>query len=565
MAAIETWRNPILNRRAWWRLAEALAAVPDGQRRALLRRRALAPDLDGLPNMHDAFADADRLLGRDGASWLDERLSTLPDDMAHLVASDPVDLLPAVLSLRTSAIATCGDLAMAMRDAQATGDADRTANFSRWLAIMRDGRAHRSLSHGFAVMERLRDALALRWPDAPALEPLGSMRRYEPVIGDLDFLVESREPTQTMRRLLAALGIAESHLLTPTHALFLDGDRQVSLRVAGPDTAPALRLALTGSAAHLAHLDARAHEFGLALRTGGLMHLESDEILEVEHERDIYALLHLPWVEPERRHGEASDFADDTTADPLVEIGDIRGDLHTHTIWSDGRDAVDAIVYAARSLKYAYVAITDHSERASAPRTLRRDRIARQADDVARVRQLVPEVEILHGVEVDIMGDGSLDFPDELLARFDIVLASLHERHGHAPAQLLARYEAAMYHPLVRIVTHPANRVPGHDPGYDLDFEAFFTTARETGTVVEVDGGPHHLDLDGHLARRAVAMGVLLSIDSDCHNASRLGRQMRMGVGTARRGGVRPRQVVNTLGIGELRRWLAVKRPRYER
>lgn len=487
----------------------------------------------------------------------------MPDDIARLVHAGLPDLQAAITHLRAGAIATQADLALARRDTSAADDARRVADIDRWMSAMRARRPLRPLAHAFGVQERLQDALTMRWPDAPRLEPLGSMRRFEPVIGDVDFLVQSPGPEQTLRRILASLGIAESLLLSPTHALFLDGDRQVSLRAAGPDDAPVLRVCLTGSSGHLAHLDARARERGLVIRSGRIERVSSGERLAVADERGVYALLGAPWVEPERRHGSADDFDDDTTGDPLIEVADIRGDLHTHTIWSDGRDAVDAVAYTARALAYQYVAITDHSERANAPRVLRRDRIARQADDIARVRRLVPEVRLLHGIEVDIMPDGSLDFPDDILGQFDIVLASLHEAHGQPPAQLMARYEHAMRHPLVRVITHPANRVPGVHPGYALDYDAFFALARETGTVLEIDGGPHHLDLDGLLARRAVALGVRLSIDSDCHHVARMGRQMRLGVGTARRGAIRPRHVVNTLSPDDLRAWLLAKRPRY--
>ncbi len=516
-----------------------------------------------LPRVGDAIADAARLAERQGPDWLDEQIAALPDDLAHLVRVGVPDLQEAVTHMRAAAVATTGDLALAVRDASVSGDVDLAPTLERWLAAIRSGRHYRSLAHGFTVLERLQEALALRWSGAPPLEPLGSMRRFEPVISDVSFLIESAEPEQTLRRVLATLGIAESQRLTSTHALFLDGDRQVSLRAAGPDTAPAVRVCLTGSAGHLEQLDARAKARGLRLLSTGLVRRDSGAPLALEDERDLYRRLEAPFVEPERRHGGPHDFDDDTTGDPLIDIADIRGDLHTHTIWSDGRDAIDGIVFAARALKYQYVAITDHSARASAPRTLTRDRIARQADDIERVRRRVPDIEILHGIEVDIMPDGSLDFPDAVLEQFDIVLASLHEGRDHSAAELLARYERAMRHPRVHIITHPANRVPGFDPGYPLDYDAFFHIARETGTVIEIDGGPHHLDLDGLLARRAVDVGVRLSIDSDCHNATRLGRQMRLGVGTARRGAIRPRDVLNTLTPDALRRWLSAKRPGY--
>jgi DNA polymerase (family 10) len=217
------------------------------------------------------------------------------------------------------------------------------------------------------------------------------------------------------------------------------------------------------------------------------------------------------------------------------------------------------MVQAGRALGYEYIAITDHSPRAAASRVLTLDRLRRQSDDIDAIRRKETRIRILQGAEVDILPDGSLDFPDEVLDRLDVVLASLHEPAGQPPHVLLERYVAAMRHPRVHILTHPANRLVGRYEGYELDYDALFAEAARTGTVLEVDGGPAHLDLDGELARRAVAAGVTLSIDSDCHNAARLGRQMLLGIGTARRGGIGPEHVLNTRTLDQVRRHFASK------
>ena len=167
---------------------------------------------------------------------------------------------------------------------------------------------------------------------------------------------------------------------------------------------------------------------------------------------------------------------------------------------------------------------------------------------------------ILHGVEVDIMPDGSLDFSDFVLERFDIVLASLHDSAGHDRARLTARCLGAIRHPLVNVIAHPANQIVGTREGYDLDFDAVYAAAAETGTALEIDGGPGHLDLDGEHARAAIAAGVTLTIDSDCHRADRLERQMRMGLGTARRGRVEPRHVLNTRPLADVLAFIRSKR-----
>ena len=206
------------------------------------------------------------------------------------------------------------------------------------------------------------------------------------------------------------------------------------------------------------------------------------------------------------------------------------------------------------------MAITDHSQSSAIARGLDGDRLERQMDAVAAARQAHPGIAILHGSEVDILPDGSLDFPDTLLERLDVVLASLHDPAGQSGAQLTDRYVRAMENPLVQIVTHPTNRLVPHRDGYPLDEPRLFAAAVETGTILEIDGAPGHLDMDGAMARRAIAAGTEVSVDGDCHRAELLGRHMLFAVGTARRGWVEARHAVNTLPLDRLRTRLTQKR-----
>jgi DNA polymerase (family 10) len=223
------------------------------------------------------------------------------------------------------------------------------------------------------------------------------------------------------------------------------------------------------------------------------------------------------------------------------------------------------MVLSARQLGYEYVAITDHSERSWASRRLLAVEIPLQREEIAAVRSQAPGIEVLHGVEVDIMPDGSLDFDDDTLSGFDIVLASLHDAAGNDGPLLTKRYLQAIRHPLVNIITHPANRSPAVSNGYDLEYDQLFEAAVETGTAMEIDGAPGHLDMDGQIARRAAAAGVTIVINSDCHRAEALGRQMSFGIGTARRGWVGPDSVLNTRGIEGIRKFVARKRGRSAR
>jgi len=338
---------------------------------------------------------------------------------------------------------------------------------------------------------------------------------------------------------------------------------KVDLRVVAPDQFGNVLQHFTGAKAHNVQLREAAVRRGLHVSEYGILDDETGETLRCATEEQVYERLGLPWIPPELREGRGELEAALKGALPrLVELGDIRGDLHMHTTASDGHASIEEMAATARERGYEYVAITDHSQRAWSSRKLALDEIPRQREEIEMLRRSIPNIEILHGIEVDIMGDGTLDFDDEVLEGFDIVLASLHDACEQEGPQLTDRYLKAIHHPLVNVITHPANRSPARSPGFDVDFDALFAAAAATGTAMEIDGAPGHLDMDGSIARRAAAAGVTVAIDSDCHRAEWLARQMRFGVGTARRGWIEPRHVLNAGSIDDVRAFVARKRAR---
>lgn len=314
-----------------------------------------------------------------------------------------------------------------------------------------------------------------------------------------------------------------------------------------PDRFGAALIRATGTAAHVARLDQLA---------GGTI-----DNLAGATEDEVYAALRLPCIPPEIRSGNLElQRAAEGTLPRLVTRADIRGDLHLHTHYSDGRDDVETVVRSAGTLGYEYIAITDHSPASAASRVHSETTLLRQMEEIDELQTRYPRVKILKGIETDILPDGSLDLPDTLLERLDLVLASLHDAAGQSPEKLLSRYAAAAAHPLVNVLTHPSNQLVGRRGGYPLDYDRLFELAADTRTMLEIDGAPSHLDLDGDLARRAAAAGVTLTIDSDCHHAALMGRYMLFGVGTARRGWIEPSSVANTRPLDELVGTLRAKR-----
>lgn len=397
-----------------------------------------------------------------------------------------------------------------------------------------------------------------------ALTPVGSLRRFAPEIRSVSLLgIAAPSSQKRVLKAFSRLGIVSQVTAeTPSSITAATERGLVTLHVTAPEHAGTALVWHTGSSAHVRQLRERSERLGVRMTDGALTG-QDGEAIPCSSEESFYERLDLPYIAPELRNGdgEIEAAAGGTLPSLLTEL-DIRGDLHTHSTWSDGRNSIADMVSAAKQIGYEYLAITDHSERAWSSRKLAAGDVPNQRKEVQALRAQVHGIEILHGVEVDIMPDGSLDFDDELLEGFDIVLASLHDHAGHDHERLTERYLRAIHHPLVNIITHPANRSPCLSAGYELDFDTLFTAAAQTGTAMEIDGAPGHLDMDGALARRAVAAGVTLVVDSDCHRIDGLARQMRFGVGTARRGWVEPRHVLNTRDLAEVRAFVAAKRAR---
>jgi DNA polymerase (family 10) len=402
-----------------------------------------------------------------------------------------------------------------------------------------------TLGRAWDVLEALLTDIAAHCPDIEGVEVSGEVRRFEPLLHGLVLVARAPDPPSAIGSLANVPTIASIVHRTGRRMAVMYRGHEVDIRIAAPDDYGSVLFATTGPAAHVAEV----------LRRRG-PRLSANE-------RDVYGQAGLGYVPPELRDApDAFDMARRGAVPELVARTDIRGDLHMHTSYSDGRDTVREMVATCCAHGYEYIAITDHSEHAAASRTVTLDHLARQAEEVERAREEFPQIAILHGLEADILPDGSIDCPDRVLASLDIVLASLHEDAGHSRARLTERCLRAIRHPLVSVITHPMNQLVGRRPGYDMDYDAIYAAAAESGTALEVDGGPGHLDLDGEHARAAIAAGVTLTVDSDCHRARSLERQMRLAVGTARRGSVEPRHVLNTRPLADVRAFLARKRGR---
>jgi DNA polymerase (family X) len=501
----------------------------------------------------------------DAGAWvlMESAIADLPADLRWLYESDAVTIEQLAALHAGLGVTSLADLALAIDTGQLRDLSGITpsveAAIREALPALRRNVPRIPLGRATAIadplLERLRATSTVLWAS-----PAGSLRRGLDTVGDVQLVAASENPAAAIDD-LARMPEVSRCLYRSDHQLYLLFERiQVGVRFAPASRAPSTLLMLTGAPAHTAALRSRAEEAGLRLTPDGISSA-GGAILPCSSEEAVYRALGLPFIPPEIRNGDDElERAAQGTLPVFVARTDIRGDLHMHTDWSDGRDSIEAMVARCAALGYEYMAITDHSPHSSASRNLSIEGVKRQADEIAALRERYPQMTILHGCEADILPDGQLDFPDRVLAQFDLVLASLHEGAGHSPEQLLRRYSGAMKHPLVTIVTHPSNRLPQHRPPYDLDYDRLFDLAISTSTVLEIDGSPTHLDMDGALARRATTAGAMVAIDSDAHRAELLERQMQLGVTMARRGWVEPRHVLNTRPLEEIRALITRKR-----
>lgn len=415
------------------------------------------------------------------------------------------------------------------------------------------------LGEARVVAERLAAALREAAP-AERVEIAGSLRRWRETIGDIDLLAASREPEAVVAAFARLPEVTQVLARGETKATVVtEAGLQVDLRVVPPETFGAALQYFTGSKAHNIKLHTWAEQRGLKISEYGVFDARTGRRLGGATEEEVYACVGLPWIPPELREDEGElEAARDGTLPPLIELEHLRGDLQTHTRWSDGHGTVEEMARAAEALGYDYLAITDHSESLGVAGGLSPVERRAQRAEIDAVNRKV-RVPLLVGIEAEIRADGSLDTDDPLLAECDLVVAALHSGIQQPREQVTRRVLAAIRHPRVHLIAHPTNRLLQRRQGADLDFEAIFAAAAATGTALEIDAYPDRLDLDDVHARRAAAVGVPLAIDTDAHHPAHLAL-MRYGVAVARRGWVPPEAVVNTRPLAEFQAWLGDKR-----
>jgi DNA polymerase (family 10) len=507
-----------------------------------------------------AIADKIMAFAETGSIPLLERLrGEIPPGVLDLVAVPGLGPKRARAAFEALGIASLDDLETAAasgRLAEVPGFGERTARTilanlervrtytGRWLA-----------AEARPLAERLLAALR-EDPDVVRAEIAGGLRRAMETVHDVDLVAASADLVGVLDRFVALPSVAAVMGRGNTGATVrLAGGITADLRVVEPKAFPFTLQYLTGSQAHNTRLRGLARRRGLKLNEYELLRKNGTPV-DCGDEAAVYRALGLEWIPPEIREDRGEVEAARTGELPcLVERADLRGVLHVHTEWSDGRASIEAMAEAARALGFEYLAVCDHSRSAAYAGGLAAERLREQREEIDRVNAGLEGFVVLAGCEVDILADGRLDYPDDVLAGLDLVVGSLHSRLGLPREEQTERVLRAIENPWLDVLGHPAGRVLNRREGADLDMERLLDAAAIAGVALEINADPHRLDLDWRWHRAAMERGIRLAIDPDAHGPETLD-YVDNGIGIARKGWVTREAVLNALPLDEFRKAL---------
>ncbi len=523
-----------------------------------------AGKLEDLPNIGEAISTKiDELLRTGHLGFYDRLRAEIPPGVLALTAVPDIGPKTALALYQTLGISSIAELEAALNEGRVRNVPGFGARSEEKLrdslaAVQRRAANQRVLlAEARPLARQLVTQLRESGVPIARIEVAGSIRRGRSTIGDMDILCTSPDPAQVINFFvgLPLVGEVVSHGGNKSTVRLRNG-LQVDLMVLPPEHFGALLHHFTGAREHNIQMRDRALNRGLRLNEYGFDRPDGTRIL-CAHEEDVFATLGLPWIPPELREGAGEIEAAAAGRLPnLVTVGDIKGDLHNHSKWSDGTTTIEEMARAAQARGYEYMAITDHSQSLTIARGMTVEQIRAQAAEVAEVNLKLAPFRVLHGVELEIKTDGTLDYPDEVLAALDIVVASVHQGLRHDPERVTARVLDACRNPHVDIIAHPTGQILNSREPSGLDVEALIETARETGTVLEINSSPERLDLNEIYTRRAVESNVLLSVDTDSHHPDGFAN-IEYGITVARRGWAEASNILTTWPLERVLAWLA--------
>jgi len=498
-------------------------------------------------------------------SAYDKLLTELPEGVLTLMGIPGIGPKTAMLLTQELGVSNAEQLEQAIQDGKLAGvprmGAKTAENILRHIQSLRIKDTRTPIGDALEVAEETIAALRERCPHISQLYPAGSLRRWEETIGDIDLVGTSPHPQEVADALVSLPTVQEVLVHGPKKtSVVLEPGIQVDLRIGEPETFGALLQYFSGSLHHNIRLRDYANRMGLSLNEYGITDLKTGKVESFATEAEFYGRLGLPYIVPELRLGmNELDAARGNRLPHLVEESHLRGDLHIHSNWSDGKNPIETMIEAAAAQGYQYMALTDHSSGRGIANGLSNERLAEQIE-LLKSLQKKYAITILCGSEVDIRADGTLDYPDELLAQLDVVVASVHSAMGQDSETMTQRIIQAMEHPSVTIIGHASTRLLGSREPVQFDIEALLQAARRTGTAMEINASPARLDLKDTHAYRARELGVPLAISTDSHHYTDL-VQRRFGVAVARRAWCSPEHILNTLPLDQFLDYINTHKP----
>jgi DNA polymerase (family 10) len=521
-----------------------------------------AGELEDIPGVGKAIAGKiDEMIRTDRLEFYEKLASEIPPGLIELLKIDGIGPKKAAQFWSEGGITSIEELEEAAKEGRLSslsgmGSKSEQKIIDGIQALKSRTTERYLLSSAWDTAQALIGAMG-KVKEVERIEAAGSLRRSRETIGDLDLLVASEFPTQVMDAFIElpqverVLGKGD----TKASVELVDGMR-VQLWVHPSERFGSAWQYATGSQAHNVRLREIALKKGLSLSEHGYKREDGSELLSKD-EAEVYAALGLAWIPPELREdqgeiarAQSADFSD------LVTLNDLRGELHAHTIWSDGKASIEEMTQSAIGLGMEYLVISDHSRSLGIANGLSIDRLMEQRVKIREVQKKVgKKIRLMHGSEVEIMSDGTLDYPDDVLEQLDIVIASLHTSQKQAKKQVTQRLLNAVRNPHVDIIGHLTGRLINRRDPADLDVEAILKEGAARGVVFEINANAERLDLKDSHARMALDFGCTLAINTDAHHPDHFDFQ-RFGIGTARRAAAPAQAILNTWSFKDLEAWL---------
>ena len=555
---------------AFRHIADILEIKGDNVFRIRAYQRA-AQNIDGLAEDIQNYIDEDRLfvipgIGKDLAEKIKEYASTgkikfyselkktIPEGMLELLDIPSVGPKTAKLLLDKLGIKNIKGLQNAIdKDnlKEIPGIKEKTVeNILKGIQLVKKGKERMNLAQAAFVASEFLEALK-SLPAIKSISVAGSLRRQKETVRDIDILIASDKPGKVMQvftkissvKDILASGQTKSSVRTRQGV-------QVDCRVVDQNSFGAALLYFTGSKDFNIKIRQIAIKKGLKVNEYGIF--RNDKFICGKTELEVFRALGLSYIEPELRENNGEiELAQASKLPSLIKLEDIRGDLHTHSEWSDGNNSIEEMAQAASKIGYSYISITDHSQSLRVANGLTPADLNKKKKQIESLNKRFKNFRILFGAEVDIDSAGRLDYSDDILKEFDVVVGAIHTGFKQPKQQLTKRLINACKNKYVHIIAHPTGRLWGARDAYELDFDELFKVASDTNTAFEINSFPNRLDLNDHNARRAKEMGVKLSIGTDSHETSQL-LTMNLGVSVARRGWLSKADVLNTLTFSQL-------------